>query len=89
MGQKEKAIETLEKCFSSSKELDFNLLNILVELYMGIGEFDSAILLINKINLTSTESLPMEFVVNMGICEIYIGNATMAEVTYMIVCSLS
>lgn len=86
MGQNDKAIETLEQCLSSSKsEVDFHVINILVELYMGIGEFEAAINLITKVSAMRSDPLPVDIVANLGICEIYIGNSTMAEVYIIII----
>lgn len=38
MGQPEKAITELEETLSQNLNVDFHLINILAELYMGLGE---------------------------------------------------
>jgi pentatricopeptide repeat protein len=81
MGQTEKAIEALEQCIATHKaSVDYHLINILVELYMGNGEFEKAIALINKISAQRADTLPVDIIVSLGICEIYTGDLNSAEV---------
>lgn len=54
----------------------FELINMLSELYLELGEFEKAITLITstKAGLKEGESLPLELVVNYGICKAYLGD---------------
>lgn len=54
----------------------FELINMLSELYLELGEFEKTITLITttKAGLREGEALPLELVVNYGICKAYLGD---------------
>ena len=54
----------------------FELINMLSELYLELGDFEKTITLITttKAGLREGETLPLELVVNYGICKAYLGD---------------
>ena len=78
-GETERGIITLERYLATNDDIDFDIINILIELYMSAGEFEKAIQLIDKVS-TQYSDLPVDIIVYLGICELYIGEISQAEV---------
>ncbi|KAH3743287.1 general transcription factor 3C polypeptide 3 [Pelomyxa schiedti] len=74
------AIATLSKHLQtpedSNKEL--NMLNMLSELYMAQGEYEKAYNMIHQRYIKVGAELPIQLLVNLGLCKIYMGSITEA-----------
>lgn len=72
----------LEECLQlNPKTFDFHLYNILLELYMSTGEFEAGLGMMNKLTVSQKEEdLPLDIIVNYGICFAYLGKLREAKV---------
>ncbi|KAL6047686.1 General transcription factor 3C polypeptide 3 [Balamuthia mandrillaris] len=62
--------------------IDLDLVNMLAELYMGTGQFQKAVELVEATSKkldTSLEKLPLDLLINFAICQAYLGNLPLAE----------
>jgi len=61
-------------------EMDLDMVNMLAELHMSMGDYEQAVALINDTHKRlSTQSLPLDLSINFGICEAHMGNLVLAE----------
>lgn len=55
--------------------------NMLAELYMNVGNYKQATVLIDDTyKRLSTQTLPLDLMINFGICQAHMGNMGLAEV---------
>eukprot|EP01117_Protostelium_nocturnum_P020085 TRINITY_DN8887_c0_g1_i1.p1 TRINITY_DN8887_c0_g1~~TRINITY_DN8887_c0_g1_i1.p1 ORF type:complete len:914 (+),score=326.92 TRINITY_DN8887_c0_g1_i1:57-2798(+) len=81
IGEPKKAIELIKDFLGTTSNFDANLLNILVELHMGIGEFEAGVEAVEQLSakLGGMSQVPLDILVNFAICQAYSGKIEKAE----------
>jgi tetratricopeptide (TPR) repeat protein len=78
MSATDRAIQTIEEYMSLNRDQDYQLINMLIDLYMASTDYEKALTLLD----TSNGDLPIDILVNLGICELYLGKNAQALVFF-------